>query len=296
VRGIIQRWWLYANNLPEERGSLALGKKESAMSSFAMQLKEIQPSQLYISEVKLKKVRTFLEDVDVRSLDPIPIKRIGDATFFTDGHTRALALMEQGLEEIEVYWDEDDLDWLQYLICLSWCEDANIREIADLRERVVDHSTYRRLWHKRCDAMQKAVEEGNYEGVHTQRIVDPEEKSRIGEVVLRSLPAWFGIEEALQGYVRGVADTQFFTVQIGDRPVGFISILEHNEFTSEIYCMGIYGEVHGRGLGKELLRTAEACLRGEQKKFLTVKTLGDSLPEKAMNGPNGSIGPWGFSH
>ena len=249
------------------------------MSSFTMQLKEIQPSQLYISEVKLKKVRTFLEDVDPRSFDPIPIKRIGDTTFFTDGHTKALALLEQGVEEIEVFWDEDDLDWLQYLICVSWCEEAKIRTIADLQNRVVDHSTYRRLWHKRCDAMQKEAEEGHYQSVHTPRIMDPEEKSRITELVLRALPAWFGIEEALQSYVRGVADTKFFAVQVGNRPVGFISILEHNEFTSEIYCMGIYEEVHRRGLGKELLRAAEACLRQEKKKFFTVKTLGDSHPD-----------------
>ena len=252
----------------------------SAMSSFTMQLKEIQPSQLYISEVKLKKVRTFLEVEAPRSIDPIPVKRIGDTTFFTDGHTRALALMEQGLEEIEVYWDQDNLDWLQYLICVSWCEEAKIRKIADLRHRVVDHSTYRRLWHKRCDTMQKEAEEGHYQGVHTQKIVNPEEKSRITALVLRSLPAWFGIEEALQSYVRGVAETDFFTIHVGDRPVGFISIFGHNEFTSEIYCMGIYEEIHGRGLGKELLRTAEECLCHDGKKFLTVKTLGDSFPDQ----------------
>jgi ribosomal protein S18 acetylase RimI-like enzyme len=250
------------------------------MASFLMQLREIQPSQLYISEVKLKKVRTFLEGVDPRSLDPIPIRRIGDTTFFTDGHTRALALMEQGIEEIPVYFDQDELDWLQYLICVSWCEEAGIRQAADLSKRVVDHSTYRRLWHKRCESMHEAVKEGSYEGLHTQRIVNPAEKSRVSELVLRSLPAWFGIEDALRGYVRGVEETDFFTIQIGKRAVGFISLLEHNEYTSEVYCMGIYEELHGRGLGKELLRAAEAELRqGKKKRFLTVKTLGDGSPD-----------------
>jgi len=42
--------------------------------------------------------------------------------------------------------------------------------------------------------------------------------------------------------------------------------------------MGIYQEVHNRGLGKLLLESVEGFLRGEGKKFLTVKTLGDSWP------------------
>lgn len=249
------------------------------MSSFLMPLGEIQPSQLYISEVKLKKVETYLDTIDARSFEPLPIKRIGDATFFTDGHTRAFALAKRGVEEVPVYWDQDNLDWLQYLICLAWCDEAGISDIFGLDNRVVDHSTYRRLWHRRCDVMQKAVAEGKYDGVRTQEVTDPTEKSRIAEGILRSLPAWFGVEEALQGYARGVAETDFFTVQVGKRPVGFISLLEHNEFTSEIYCMGIFEEVHGRGLGTELLARSEKELIQNGKKVLTVKTLGESDPD-----------------
>lgn len=251
------------------------------MSTQMMRLSEIQPSQLYISEVKLKKVRTLLEDVDPRSLDPIPVKKIGDTVFFTDGHTRAYALMEQGVDSVHVFWDEDDLDWLQYLVCVSWCEDAGIREIAHLRGRVVDHSTYRRLWHKRCDAMQKETREGHYENVHTRQVEDPVEKSRITERILRALPDWFGIEEAIHEYVREVAEKDFFTINVGDRAVGFVSTHHHNAFTSEIYCMGIYQEVHRRGFGQRLLQEVVSRLEADGKKFLTVKTLGDSFPDPA---------------
>lgn len=251
------------------------------MSTQMMRLSEIQPSQLYISEVKLKKVRSLLEDVDPRSLDPIPVKRVGDTVFFTDGHTRAYALMERGVDSVHVFWDEDDLDWLQYLVCVSWCEDAGIREIAHLRDRVVDHSTYRRLWYKRCDAMQKEIREGHYEHVHTRQVDDPVEKSCITERILRALPDWFGIEEAIQKYVREVAEKDFFTINVGDRAVGFVSIHHHNAFTSEIYCMGIYQEVHRRGFGQRLLQEVAPRLEAEEKKFLTVKTLGDSFPDPA---------------
>lgn len=244
-----------------------------------MELSKIQPSQLYISEVKLEKVRTFFRKIDHRSLDPLPVKRIGNTTFLTDGHTRAFALFERGISEVKVYLDEDDLDWLQYLICVGWCQELGIRQISDLHDRVVDHSTYRRLWHKRCDHMQKAVQEGNYEGVSITRVTNPREKSQICEEVLRALPQWFGIEEATRSYILGVAQTDFFVIRLGPLAIGFISLVHHNEFTSEIYCMGLFQEVHGRGLGKQLLNEAENFLKGQRKKFLTVKTLGDSFPD-----------------
>lgn len=251
------------------------------MISFTMKLSDIQPSQLYISEVKLKKVQSFLDNQDLRNLEPIPVKKIGDTVFFTDGHTRAFALMAQGVQEVEVCWDQDDLDWLQYLICVAWCEKANIREIAHLSDRVVDHSTYRRLWHKRCDVMQKAVLEGDYEAISIEHTVHQELKSSISETILRALPNWFGIEQALKNYVSGVVDTDLFTLKIEDRPIGFISLLDHNQYTSEIYCMGIYQDIHRRGLGKMLMTAAENFLLKQGKKFLTVKTLGDSFPDQA---------------
>lgn len=88
-------------------------------NSFPMKLCNIQPSQLYISEEKLKKVENYLESVDLKKIDPLPIKKIGNNIFFTDGHTRAFALYKRRVKEVEVYWDEDDLGWIQYLICLN---------------------------------------------------------------------------------------------------------------------------------------------------------------------------------
>ena len=44
------------------------------MESFTVPIHHVQPTQLYISEVKLK-VRTHLENADFNSLDPLPVKR-----------------------------------------------------------------------------------------------------------------------------------------------------------------------------------------------------------------------------
>lgn len=125
---------------------------------FWMRLDEIQPSQLYISSEKLAKVMKDFDPSMPKSLEPIPVKRLGNHVIFTDGHTRAFAAFLQGLSKIRVYWDEDELDWEAYDICVEWCKQAGIRTIADLKERVVAPKDYERLWHKRCDKMQQDLE------------------------------------------------------------------------------------------------------------------------------------------
>lgn len=249
------------------------------METFLINLSQIQPSQLYISEAKLERAHAYLDTIDLCQIDPLPIKKIGDLVFFTDGHTRAFALQERGIKDVAVYWDSNDLDWLLYLICVNWCLDADVRQIGDLKTRVISHFEYEQLWHQRCQIMQDETKQNNVEGLAVRLIENSIEKSSICEGILRSLPAWFGIEEATRNYIQGAIDTLFLAVFVGKIPVGFISLKDHNPFTSEIYVMGIYEELHRRGLGKILLQKAEAALIKQNRKFLMVKTLGDSFPD-----------------
>lgn len=111
-------------------------------------------------------------------------------------------------------------------------------------------------------------------------VVDNFEKSRITEAVLRQLPEWFGIEESLMEYVDGSKATDFYAAYDSDKLVGFISIKTNNVYTSEIYIIGILKEYHGNGIGKSLLDMAENQLTQKKVKFLMVKTLGESHPDK----------------
>jgi hypothetical protein len=51
--------------------------------------------------------------------------------------------------------------------------------------------------------------------------------------ILRSLPEWFGIEEAIQNYVREVASLQTFVAKDTGVAVGFISLKAHTQFAAE---------------------------------------------------------------
>ncbi len=108
------------------------------------------------------------------------------------------------------------------------------------------------------------------------------EKSKICNHILHSLPEWFGIETAIKDYIEGVKNNFFLvaTNKVEPGAVGFLSILDHNPYTSEIYVMGVLKPYQGTGLGLKLLESAEKeIIKQENKKLLMVKTLGESHPD-----------------
>ncbi len=118
------------------------------------------------------------------------------------------------------------------------------------------------------------------EEVNYKVIDDPEQKTEICFSIINNLDDWFGNEDANREYARGVRKEYFLSAQVGDIPIGFISVKDHNQFTGEIYVLGILEEFHNKGIGKRLIETAIERLMKNNKKFLTVKTLSGSNPDK----------------
>ncbi|WBW95692.1 GNAT family N-acetyltransferase [Oceanirhabdus sp. W0125-5] len=108
------------------------------------------------------------------------------------------------------------------------------------------------------------------------------ERKEICNNVLRALPEWFGIEESIEEYNEGVKDGEFFgAYEEGvDKPLGFISFIFNNQYTAELYVTGVFKEYHNMGIGKKLLSEGEQYLKEKGVKFLMVKTLGESHPDK----------------
>ena len=126
---------------------------------FLKRLEELQPSQLFVSAEKLSRVMREDSAVAVEGLEPVPVKKLGDRVVLTDGHTRALAAVLSGLAEIRVFWDEDDLDWEAYEICVAWCREEGIHSVADLEDRVVSSKAYKEVWLERCQEMRRELEQ-----------------------------------------------------------------------------------------------------------------------------------------
>jgi RimJ/RimL family protein N-acetyltransferase len=118
--------------------------------TFELPLIDIQPSQLYVSEGKLRLAGDWFDPKDKSAFDPIPVKRYDNKYLMTDGHTRAVLAARAGWETVPVVWDDDPLDMLAYAEDVRWCDEAGIRSAADLAGRVVTHKDYQELWYKRC--------------------------------------------------------------------------------------------------------------------------------------------------
>ena len=113
-----------------------------------------------------------------------------------------------------------------------------------------------------------------------KEIDDPKERRDICAKIILSLPDWFGLPESNKEYIEKVANTTFYAAYMFDNVVGFFSIISHFPQTSEIYVCGIQSEYHRLGIGRKLLQNIEDDLKKEGKKFLTVKTLSASHPDK----------------
>jgi GNAT superfamily N-acetyltransferase len=98
------------------------------------------------------------------------------------------------------------------------------------------------------------------------------------EEILRSIPEWFGIEEALLEYVANTAKLPTFVIRDGLRPLGFISLRQHFAHAWEIDCIAIHATARNSGLGSRLLKHAERWLRQQNARFLQVKTIAASSP------------------
>ncbi len=124
---------------------------------FLLHLRKIQPSQLYISSVKLAKVMEFFDRVPIEQIEPVPVKELDGEIISTDGHTRLFAWFLRGRMQVPVEWEDEDLSWEAYRICVQWCKDEGITWIGDLKDRVVGEEDYQRLWYDRCSIMQREL-------------------------------------------------------------------------------------------------------------------------------------------
>lgn len=129
------------------------------MPTTFMRLDDLQPSQLFISSEKLSRIERGYDPQRLDLLEPVPVKELDDQVILTDGHTRALFAYMSGHTEIPATWDEDELDWDAYRICVAWCQKARISTVADLLGRVLGPEAYETHWLERCRQMQQGLAE-----------------------------------------------------------------------------------------------------------------------------------------
>lgn len=97
--------------------------------------------------------------------------------------------------------------------------------------------------------------------------------------ILRSLPEWFGQEQALLDYARDAQSLPTFSVSAAGTPVAFLTLRPHFAESAEVSCTAVQRAQRQRDLGRAMLGAAERWWCAQGGRLLQVKTLGPSHPD-----------------
>ena len=103
------------------------------------------------------------------------------------------------------------------------------------------------------------------------------------EAILRSVPQWFGIEEALVRYVADTAVLPTFAIQAGERLEAFLTLHEHFPEAWEVHCIAVRADARRKGHGKALMTHAEDWLVERGVDVLQVKTVAQKKTPSAYD-------------
>ena len=120
-------------------------------------IKDLHPSQLYLSEKKLQDLQMLYQSVEKPSINPISVLAFGNRLLITDGHHRAYQALLLGQDTISAEFDKDGGDEIYHLYAQA-CEERKIYSILDLKNRILPQDEYEAKWYNWCDGFNQATE------------------------------------------------------------------------------------------------------------------------------------------
>lgn len=115
-----------------------------------------------------------------------------------------------------------------------------------------------------------------YDDVRVAPGVDPAATDRL----LRALPEWFGIDDAIGEYVGACARLPGYLARVAGDVVGVLLVERHAPDRAEIHLLAVAPERHRAGIGRRLVEAAAADLHADGVRTLEVRTLGPSDPSE----------------
>ena len=236
-----------------------------------LKLNDLQPSQLYISEKKLKAIREWFNPEDLSVFEPIPVKILDGVPVMTDGHTRAAAALLSGLDSVPLSWDEDDLDWEMYRRCVEECRKQKLFRPADLLGRIISEREYEEKWDGWCDRMQAEV-------IRDRIVIEEQEADDELLDILIRLSADWEAENSCYGYRKNekadIEGNRIFAAKDGTDVIGYLfGYLEKSERSTSIMPDGtpvfeveelyVKPDYRSKGIGKMLFSYAETAVQND---------------------------------
>ena len=121
-----------------------------------VKIKDLHPTQLYLSEKKLQEIQMLYQSVEKQSINPISVLAFGDRLLITDGHHRAYQALLTGQDTISAEFDRDGGDELYHLYAQA-CEERKIYSVLDLKNHILAQDEYEAKWYNWCDGFNQAA-------------------------------------------------------------------------------------------------------------------------------------------
>ena len=121
-----------------------------------VKIKDLHPTQLYLSEKKLQDIQMLYHSVERQNINPISVLAFGDRLLITDGHHRAYQALLAGQNTISAEFDKDGGDELYHLYA-QVCEERKIYSILDLKNRILAQDEDEAKWYNWCDGFNQSV-------------------------------------------------------------------------------------------------------------------------------------------
>lgn len=106
-----------------------------------------------------------------------------------------------------------------------------------------------------------------------ENIADKDIITSITLAIMNSLPKWFSPPEDILKKSIAHRDMPFYAAFDRNKVIGFVALKVQNEYTVDMYNLGVLEEYHRQGVGHTLLMAVENYCKENNYKFITVKTL-----------------------
>ena len=119
-------------------------------------IRDLHPTQLYLSEKKLLDIQMLNQSAEIINVDPISVLAFGNRFLIIDGHHRAYQALLAGRDTITAELDRDGGDEL-YALYAQACEERKITSVLDLKHRILAQDEYEAKWYNWCDGFNQAA-------------------------------------------------------------------------------------------------------------------------------------------
>ena len=119
-------------------------------------IKDLHPTQLYLSEKKLQDIQMLYQSKEKPNINPISVLAFGNCFLITDGHHRAYQALLVGQDTISAEFDRDGGDELYHLYAQA-CEKRKIYSVFDLKNHILAQDEYEAKWYNWCDGFNQAA-------------------------------------------------------------------------------------------------------------------------------------------